>query len=138
MSTNYHTPIAVGAPANAFTFNLPMSQLDDQITQNASALVGVVGGANALDTILKEWTAGGCYQATSVTRDGDGVVTTATIVWADGSGGVFSTTTKNSEWNAVDAYTITHVDSGKVITQVAVTRDSDGNVITKPALVVST
>ena len=95
------------------------------------------GGAAASDDVLKMWTEGEAYEATSVTRDSDGVVTTATVVWPDGSAGTFTTTTKNTTWLAVDAFTITHADSGKTVTQAAVTRDSDGLVTTKPALTVA-
>lgn len=98
---------------------------------------GVLGGANVTTQTLKMWTEGEAYEATSITRDSDGVVTTATVAWPDGSAGTFTTTTKNTTWLAVDAYTITHADSGKTVTQAAVTRDSDGLVTTKPALTVA-
>ena len=95
------------------------------------------GGASVTSDRLKEWTESGAYEATSVTFDADQVVTTATVKWPDGSAGAFTTVTKNATWLAVDAYTISHTDSGLTVTQAAVTRDSDGNVTTKPALTVA-
>lgn len=88
-------------------------------------------------TMLKEWTEGEAYEATSTTFDSDGVVTTATVKWPDGSAGTFTTTTKNSTWLAVDAYTISHSDNGVTVTQASVTRNSDGAITSKPALAVA-
>lgn len=44
MTTNYHTPIAVGAAANAATFNTPLGDLDDEIG-NRLATSGTTTGA---------------------------------------------------------------------------------------------
>lgn len=93
--------------------------------------------ASSLNDRLKTWTSGQSYQVTSATYDSDGVVTTATVTWPDGSTGTFTTTTKNSTFLAVDAFTITHTDSGKTVVQSAVTRDSTGAVTTKPALTIT-
>ena len=99
---------------------------------------GVLGGATATAQTLRAWTEAGAYEATAITFDSGQVVTTATVKWPDGSAGVFTTVTKNTTWLAVDAYTITHADSGKTITQAAVTRDATtGDVTAKPALSVA-
>jgi hypothetical protein len=90
-----------------------------------------------LSTRLKAWTEGEDYEAVSITRDSDGTVSSATVVWPDGSEGTFTRTTKNSTWLAVDAYTITHTSSGQTVAQSAVTRNSGGEVITKPVLTIS-
>ena len=95
------------------------------------------GGASVTSDRLKEWTESGAYEATSVTFDADQVVTTATVKWPDGSAGVFTRTAKDDEFLAVDAYTLTHTDSGKTVVQAGVTRDADGAVTVKPALTVS-
>ena len=99
----------------------------------------VTSGGPALtdDTLLREWTAGGDYTVSSATRDTDGLITTASVVWPDGSAGVFTTTLKNSTFLTIDAYTITHVQSGKTATQAAVTRDLSGNVIAQPAITIT-
>lgn len=87
--------------------------------------------------MLRAWSACGAYTLTSATRDGDGVITTATIAWPDGSTGTFTRTAKNPVFLAIDAYTITHTRSGSTITQSAVTRDANGNITAQPALTVS-
>lgn len=86
---------------------------------------------------LAEWTEGEDYESTSITRDSDGVVTTATVKWPDGSAGTFTTTTKNTTWLCVDAFTISHTDSSLTVTQSEVTRNSAGEITTKPALTVA-
>ncbi len=97
----------------------------------------LTGAKKTTQVMLKEWAQGEDYEATSITRDSDGVVTTATVKWPDASAGTFTTTTKNSTWLAIDAYTISHADSGKTVTQSAATRDADGLITTKPALTVA-
>lgn len=130
MTTDFHTAISVGAAANAATINTPLAALDE-------AIGDLGGGANVTPEVLKGWTEGGLYELTSITRDSDGVISSATVKWPDASAGTFTRTTKNSTWLAIDAYTITHTDSSQTVTQAAVTRDSNGNVTTKPALTVA-
>jgi len=86
---------------------------------------------------LLAWALAESYSVTSATRDSDGVITTATVSWPDGSAGTFTRTTKNTTFLTIDAYTMTHILSGKTITQPAVTRDSNGNVTTQPALTIA-
>lgn len=130
MSTNYHTAITTGAAANASTVNSPLGQLDQAITN-------LGGGTGVTDALLKEWVEGGDYELTAITRDSDNVVTTATAKFPDGSAGTFTTVTKNTTWLAIDAYTVSHTDSGKTVTQSAVTRNNAGAITTKPALTVA-
>jgi hypothetical protein len=52
MTTNYHTPIATGAAADAVTFNNPMSELDTQITAVSSEVTTARGTAGSLDARL--------------------------------------------------------------------------------------
>jgi hypothetical protein len=91
------------------------------------------------DQRLKEMAECGSFikSISSVTRDGDDVLTGIVFKWPDGSDGVFTLTTKNNTWLAVDAFTITHVTSGKIITQPAISRDSNGNISVKPAMTVT-
>jgi hypothetical protein len=86
---------------------------------------------------IRAWAASESYTVTSATRDSDGVITTATVSWPDGSAGTFTRTTKNATFLTVDAYTVTHTNSGKIATQAAVTRDSSGNVTAQPAITIS-
>lgn len=83
------------------------------------------------------WAASEAYAINSATRDSDGVITTASVVWPDGSTGTFTRTTKNSTFLTIDAYTVTHANSGKTATQSAVTRDASGNVTAQPAITIS-
>ena len=210
MSTTNHTPITVGAPANAVTFNPPMGQLDAAIgvlsglsttdkssvvaaineaitlanaqigtlgslgtadktslvasinellvsaytqigtlaaleTTEQSSLVAalnelynktLVGGIYVTQTQLKEWTESEAYEALEPTWSGL-LPTTADVKWPDGSLGTFTATVLNTQWEGIDAYTITHDTSGYTVTQAAVTRNVDGLVTNKPALTVS-
>ena len=107
--------------------------------KSAGEARATVVNLSASDEALKQWTESGAYEATAISFDADGVVTTATVKWPDGSAGVFTTVTKNADFLAVDAYTISHTDSGKTVTQSAVTtRDATtGDVTAKPALTVA-
>ena len=130
MSTNYHTAKSTGFLANASEINAPLGTLDQAITN-------LHGGAAVTDDLLKAWAEAEAYELTAITRDADGVPTTATVKWPDGSAGTFTTVTKNTTWLAVDGYTISHTVSSKTVTQADVTRDGDGNVTVKPALTVA-
>lgn len=130
MSDDFHTPIMTGAPANAATFNAPLAELDD-------AIGDLAGSLPSENENLKAWVEGAAYETLTVTRDSDGVVSSATVQFPDGSGGTFTTTTKNPTWLAIDAYTVTHTASGKTITQDAVTRNVNGEITVKPALTVA-
>lgn len=104
------------------------------------AIMDLIGPADApLSTPgrLVAMVAGEEYQLTAINYDADGVVTTATVLWPDGSAGVFTRTLKNQTFLVVDAFTITHANSGQTVTQAAVTRDANGNVIVQPELTVS-
>lgn len=121
-----------------FVVELDVEDIGELVAENLRAVEGAVtGGAQVTDGLLVEWTESEAFEATSVTRDAAGVATSATVKWPDGSAGTFTATTINSVWSAVDAYTITHTDSGKTVTQAAVTRDGSGAVTVKPALTVS-
>lgn len=126
-------PIDVGAAANDGTGD-PLRTAFGKVNANEA---GLAGGAGVFDETLKEWTTAEAFEVTSLTRDADGVVTTATVKWPDGSAGTFTTTTKNTTWIAIDAFTITHAASSKTVTQAAVTRNANGAIVTKPALSVA-
>lgn len=73
-----------------------------------------------------------------ITRDSDGVATSAAVQWPDGATGTY-TATSVADDGAVNAYTVTHVAGGatKTVTQPEMTRDDDGNVIRRPEMTVS-
>ncbi len=103
------------------------------------ALVGdaASAGAAATSALLKQWTTSDAYELLSITRDGNDVITSASVKWPDGSGGTFTATTVNGTFHLIDAFTVTHSLSGKTVTQAAVTRNGDGYPTTIPALVVA-
>ncbi|MCB8942536.1 MAG: hypothetical protein H6658_02050 [Ardenticatenaceae bacterium] len=85
---------------------------------------------------LIEWAEGGDYEMTAITYHGTytNVVSSATVRWPDGSLGTFTATNINATYEAIDAYKISHTNSGLTVTQTAVTRNADGNITVKPAL----
>lgn len=132
MTTNHHTAIATGARADAATFNSPLGQLDAAIDAGG-------GGASVSDAVLKAWTEGEDYELTAITYDTNypQLANTATVKWPDGSAGVWSAGVYNTDWEAIDSYSITHTLSGKTVTQALVTRNVHGAVTVKPALTVA-
>lgn len=64
----------------------------------------------------------------------------ATLVFPNGTTATYTVTHRSTNDHAfgyTDGYTITHPDSGSIITQSPVTRDSFGRVITKPTLTIT-
>jgi hypothetical protein len=132
MSVNHHTPIPSGSAANASIVNAPIAQLDQAISN-------LVGGAGATVAQLKAWTESAASEMWTISYNAtyERVVASASVIWPDGSNGTFTTTAVNTTWEAVDAYTITHVLSNKTVTQAAVTRNATGSVEIKPPLTVA-
>jgi hypothetical protein len=86
---------------------------------------------------LAGWALEQAFSVSSVTRDANGVVTSANIVWPDGVAGVFTTDTIDAS-NAINAWHATYVGPvTKTVTQAAVTRDANGNVTVQPAITIS-
>ena len=115
----------------------PLGLTFSQQSVTLPVTIRTVSAVQDEDTTIIGWAASGAYSLTSATRDSDGVITTATVSWPDGSAGTFTRTTKNATFLTIDAYTVTHADSGKTVTQSAVTRDSSGNVTAQPALTIT-
>lgn len=103
--------------------------LDDLIAAPGSVPI-------AYDAKLVEWTSGENFEVLTATFDGDGVLDAATLKWPDGSAGAFTTVTKNNTHHLVDAYTVSHTVTGRVVTQALVTRNTAGQITAKPALTV--
>lgn len=131
--------IASTLTAGKATYLNSQKQLTTSATTSTElAYVSGVTYSLATSSRLVEIASGELYEMTSATVDSDGCVTTGTVKWPDGSAGTFTRTAKDSTWLVVNAYTITHSNSGKTVTQSTVTRDSStGAVTTKPALTVS-
>lgn len=76
----------------------------------------------------------------TITRNSDGAVTSAGVVWPDGKTGTYTATTLSTAFpGSVDAYTVTWAGPpSKTVTQPAVTRDATtGAVTTRPAMTVA-
>lgn len=111
---------------------------EGQTLQLVDAINGIVEfGDQDQDSTIIGWAASGAYAITSATRDSDGVITTASVSWPDGSTGTFTRTTKNTTFLTIDAYTVTHTDSGNTATQSTVTRDTVGNITAQPAITIA-
>lgn len=99
-------------------------------------LVNNVGAAD-IALLLRQWAQAEAYEPTAITRNADGLVTSATVKWPDGSAGTLTATNYNATHGVYDGYTITHASTGLTVTQAAVTRDGNGAVTVKPALTVT-
>ena len=89
---------------------------------------------------LYSWTNSASFSLTSITRDGNEAIVTATVIWPDGSTGTFNTDTTSSFPGSIDAYHITYVPASgptKTITQALITRNGNGSVINQPALTIT-
>jgi len=97
------------------------------------------GGADPAIAALRAWTAGESYELLSITYEPacPQVIKSATVLWPDGSTGTYTATKINIALETVDAFTISHILSGTLITQLEVTRNGDGLITIKPALTFS-
>lgn len=74
----------------------------------------------------------------AITRDTNGVITSATVTWPDGTTGTYTTLAVNGTVPAVDEYSVTYGSPAtNTYTQPTVTRDSTGAVTDLPAIVVT-
>ena len=122
----------------------------DMATANTTSKV-VVGAINELKAYLDGlavtslsanlilWTTSEAYQMTPITYSSTypNTVASGAVVWPDGSAGVFTTVIIDPTWEAINAYTISHVNSGRFVLQASVTRNANGNISIKPLLTVS-
>ncbi|WIA99758.1 hypothetical protein [Curtobacterium sp. MCBA15_012] len=73
----------------------------------------------------------------SITRNADGVVTSAAVVWPDGTLGTLTTDVLDPS-GAINGYHLTYGSpTAKTFTQPTITRDSSGAAISIPQIVVS-
>jgi hypothetical protein len=112
-------------------------QVANDIADGASIVVNASNKLQMPSAGLIMWVESQSYEMTSITRNDDGIITSATVKWPDGSAGTFTTTTINTTFGSIDAYTISHADSSKTVTQSAVTRNSLGDVTAKPTLTIA-
>ena len=86
---------------------------------------------------LLEWTVAESFFLSSATRNANGAVVTANVIWPDGQLGVLTTDAfaSGTALGAIVAYHITYIPTTGptvTITQAAVTRDSTGGVVVQP------
>jgi hypothetical protein len=104
----------------------------------ASGKFALVGSGVATDPELRMWALAGAFHLVSATRNGDGAITVASIVWPDGTPGVFTGTPSTAALGSVDAWMATYAGTPvKTVTQPTVTRDTDGNVTGQPYITVA-
>ncbi|BCG50063.1 hypothetical protein [Ralstonia phage RP13] len=85
------------------------------------------------------WASTQTFTLVSGTRDSNGALLSANLLWPDGATGAFAADVVSTSFpGAVDAWHATHFDgvTTKTITQALVTRDSNGGVIAQPAITI--
>lgn len=88
---------------------------------------------------LLAWAYAQVFRIASATRDANGAITVASIVWPNGATGELTVDTASTAFpGAIDAWHATHVLHGvtHTVTQPAVTRDGNGAVISQPAITI--
>lgn len=70
------------------------------------------------------------YGVKSVSKNNDGIISSADITWQDGQEGKLVMGDYNDEWMAYDSYSVSY--KNMLVIQPKVTRDDDGNIIVKP------
>lgn len=109
----------------------------DSVSVTAQQIAQIAIGTVSLPT-LSGWAYVQSFQVVSATRDVNGAIVTASIVWPDGVTGVFTTDVASVAFpGAVDAWHATYVGSpSRLITQPTVTRDANGAVTVQPAITI--
>lgn len=106
----------------------------------AASTAAATTAASLLATALMDWALSQSFRLVAATRNSDGVITTASIVWPDGATGTFTTDTLSTAFpGAIDAWHATYVGATtKTVTQTAVTRDgTTGAVTVQPAITIA-
>jgi hypothetical protein len=97
--------------------------------------------ATAVSDAVMGWVYAQAFRVLEGSRDANGALLSASVVWPDSVTGSFTATTVSTDFpGAVDAYTVTRVQNGitQNYTQPAVTRDPvTGAVTAQPAIIIS-
>lgn len=136
-TNNTSFPVSLVVGNDVLLVQPGQSVSDSGVISNPSAAgfrLGQFASPETFGQTLTEWVNGEDYQALSLTRDANDLVTSATIRWPDDSTGVLTTTNYNAVLGVYDGFTLTHVRSGYTVTQPPVIRNANGAVITKPPL----
>lgn len=86
------------------------------------------------------WAVAGAFAMVSSTRDSNGVVTTAEIIWPDGASGTYTADTISTAFpGSTDAWHATHTVAGltKTVTQAVVARNTDGSISSQPIITIT-
>jgi hypothetical protein len=101
-----------------------------------AALYGAFDGEGGSGNSLLSWAYANTFRLVSATRDDNGAIITASIVWPDDVTGTFTTDVASTAFpGAIDAWHATY--GGQTVTQLAVTRDNNGAVIAQPAITIT-
>lgn len=103
-----------------------------------NTVMGLLGGSPVTDQQLRTWAAAENFRSTSArVYDGDGVLSTMSVVWHDGATGLWVTTA--TAYGAVNAFTLTHTttERTKTVTQSAIPRNDAGDPTGTPAMTIS-
>jgi hypothetical protein len=92
---------------------------------------GIQGGSGIKESVLKEWTRAESFSGI-ISKTSTSPVS---IKWPDGSLGTFTATVLSDY--GIDAFTITHINSGKTVRQNAITRDINGVPTVIPDLLIA-
>jgi len=124
-------------PATSTTFADTQVLPAEQLLHIADSMEIAAGGVDVSAARLRAWAAAEALRASSITRNGNGVITSATVTWPDDSAGTLTTThgypagsvtpdTSSAGWVASQITTITHTDSSQTVT-ITITRDASAN-----------
>lgn len=136
--------IANGTASDAGTLNgsevITLSRGAGMLSKLLSSIAAYVNSVTGNASLLLSWAQVQNFQLISASRDSNGAITTANIVWPDGTPGVFTTDVASPAFpGAIDAWHATYAAAGgpKTVTQPAVTRDSNGAVSAQPAITIA-
>jgi hypothetical protein len=121
-----------------------LAYVDDPVSASAAqaaaaaAALSAAAAAAAAAFKLQTWALTQAFSVTAATRNSDGAITTASIVWPDGTTGTYTADTLSAAFpGATDAWHATYNSvPAKTATQPAVTRDGNGAVIAQPAITI--
>ena len=110
-------------------------------TAAAQAVTNVIAAVGAtFNATLLAWAYASAFQLVAATRDANGTIITASIVWPDGATGAFMTDAVSTAFpGAIDAWHATYVNGAttKTVTQPAVSRDTNGAVAAQPTITIA-
>lgn len=121
--------------AETFPVSRGVGLLQTTLTKVATWLTGLW-----LNQRLFQWAYSTSFLLVSATRDANGAIVSASIVWPDGATGTFTTDTFSSAFpGAIDAWHASYFNASitKTVSQPAVTRDATGGVTAQPAITIA-